>query len=500
MDGAERMVVIGSGPSGIACASGLLACGASVIMLDVGKDLDRQVASKVVKIGRKEPSNWSEEDRVFLSAGPGNEAGTIPRKRLFGDSFAYLASEVAFEDGRTPEDFAQWPSHALGGLSRVWGATMKRYSPFDLQSWPFSWESLLPHYRSVEQLIETEGALISTFGLSLQAERLLRRWHRLEKILDEKKIKITPSQLAVAFNCKLCGSCLNGCPYDFIYSSRLTLRRLKSHPNFQYVPGHRVDQVIELGDGAMVTCWTIHGKINLAAKRVYIGAGPLETARIMLSSFGPQERLNLRDSQYFLMPYLTVCQYSNSPAHTLSQLFLSLEYGANPVHVQLYGYNDVYAQQIRQRVKFLPQYLAKMISRHFLLTQSYLHSDESGGAWLTLSGTNSRLAVDAWRSSLTIPRVRETWRSLARIGRFAGLVALPSLGQIGKVGQGYHTGATMPMRTAPAGWECDLLGRPKGLKRIHVVDSSNWPNIPAGPVTLTVMANAHRIACQSTGL
>jgi choline dehydrogenase-like flavoprotein len=43
----------------------------------------------------------------------------------------------------------------------------------------------------------------------------------------------------------------------------------------------------------------------------------------------------------------------------------------------------------------------------------------------------------------------------------------------------------------------DLLGRPNGFQRIHVVDSSVLPSIAPGPITFTVMANAMRIAEES---
>ena len=43
-------------------------------------------------------------------------------------------------------------------------------------------------------------------------------------------------------------------------------------------------------------------------------------------------------------------------------------------------------------------------------------------------------------------------------------------------------------------FESDVLGRPHGLSRIHLVDSTTFPTIPSTTITFTVMANAHRIA------
>ena len=50
------------------------------------------------------------------------------------------------------------------------------------------------------------------------------------------------------------------------------------------------------------------------------------------------------------------------------------------------------------------------------------------------------------------------------------------------------------MSHRPEGFRSDTLGRPLGWERIHLVDASVFPTIPAATITYTVMANAHRIA------
>jgi choline dehydrogenase-like flavoprotein len=63
-------------------------------------------------------------------------------------------------------------------------------------------------------------------------------------------------------------------------------------------------------------------------------------------------------------------------------------------------------------------------------------------------------------------------------------------------GKGNHFGGSFPMRREPGAFESDALGRPAGLRRVHVVDATIFPSFPATTVTFTVMANAHRIASQ----
>ena len=52
------------------------------------------------------------------------------------------------------------------------------------------------------------------------------------------------------------------------------------------------------------------------------------------------------------------------------------------------------------------------------------------------------------------------------------------------------------MRSDPGPLETDVFGRVQGWKRIHVVDASVFPSIPATTITLTAMANAHRIGSE----
>jgi hypothetical protein len=94
----------------------------------------------------------------------------------------------------------------------------------------------------------------------------------------------------------------------------------------------------------------------------------------------------------------------------------------------------------------------------------------------------------------TIRRIE--WK-LLRIAYDIGGFPVSPLLHIAEPGRGFHTGATFPMRSHPTTLESDTLGRPFGWKRIHAVDASVLPSIPATTITLSVMANAHRIGWQS---
>ena len=53
------------------------------------------------------------------------------------------------------------------------------------------------------------------------------------------------------------------------------------------------------------------------------------------------------------------------------------------------------------------------------------------------------------------------------------------------------------MREKPGAFESDCLGRPHGWTRVHAVDATVLPSVPATTITFSVMANAHRIGWEA---
>ena len=99
------------------------------------------------------------------------------------------------------------------------------------------------------------------------------------------------------------------------------------------------------------------------------------------------------------------------------------------------------------------------------------------------------------------PVLRGTEASRLRsIARYLRASPIPFMTKIAPPGKSYHVGGVFPMRRDPGPLESDVLGRPLGLSRVHAVDSSVFSTIPATNLTLTVMANAHRIAAECCAL
>ena len=120
---------------------------------------------------------------------------------------------------------------------------------------------------------------------------------------------------------------------------------------------------------------------------------------------------------------------------------------------------------------------------------------EEGGADAVVEVTLLLLQAEANPVAKTV--VRRVVRKLLGQARKLGAVPLPMLLQMGKPGRSFHAGGSFPMRTNPSVLETDTIGRPAGWRRVHAVDATVLPSIPATTITLTVMANAHRIGWDS---
>jgi len=93
------------------------------------------------------------------------------------------------------------------------------------------------------------------------------------------------------------------------------------------------------------------------------------------------------------------------------------------------------------------------------------------------------------------------WDFVARtLWRLMGALPLKPLLIVAPPGRGFHSGGSFPLSRTPGETETDLLGRPRGFDRIHVVDATVLPSVPATTITYTIMANAHRVGAEAARL
>lgn len=516
---AHQDVVVGSGPAGVAAAWARLAKGRRVTLVDVGTALEPERAALRDRLAARTPEQWDAADIDMIQA---------PRHQEHTDSMMPFGSRFVFADalgvGARLSDpaLALKPSFALGGLSNGWGAAVLPYRQEDIHDWPLSAEDLAPHYNAIQEFVPVASrpddlcTVFPSYAIdkdtslppTTQAAKLLRKLGRHAGKLAKRGVVAGQARQAVAPGCRTCAMCLHGCPYGLIFNAAHVVARLQQHPSFRYVPGRLVRRFQEHDKG--VTLWTedvaTNSVVELEAERVFLGAGVLSSTYLTLHSLQITDTaVPLRDSQHFFLPMLQrwwpVPDPADEARHTLTQAFVEILDPAidrHSVHAQIYTYNDLYASDMRRRFGPLAdplQPLIQHLSRRLIVAQGFLHSAVSSRVDIRLakSTATSRLTFDIRPHPATRTIVDRAVRKLSYVGRVGGLVPLQPLVRLGDVGSSYHCGGTFPMRRQPLDLETDVLGRPNGLGRVHLVDASVFPTIPATTITLSVMANAHRI-------
>lgn len=522
MADSEICYVIGSGPAGIACAQGLLAAGKRVTILDAGLSLEPERQASVERLAASPIAGWSNSDLVTIKGGVTAGSAGIPLKLAYGSDYPYrhVPGATAIElDG--PETK---PSYARGGLSTVWGSAVLPYRQADIEDWPISVRDLESGYRAVLKwmpLSAREDDLSSFFPLyvdpakslpmSNQASRLLSALDGKRGGLNEKGVFFGKARLAVNADCVKCGLCMYGCPHGLIYSAEQTLARLLAEKRLEYVSGFTVQRVSEKGAKVLIEAVNNSGdQVRFEADRLFLGSGLLNTTTILLRSLDRYDTpLNIQDSQYFLLPLLRFAGTQDvvrEPLHTLAQLFFEIyDKCISPytVHLQTYTYNDLYREPVLAKLGPLKgMFPMESFLGRLLLFQGYLHSSHSTPitALLRKNGLGDVLSLKSSSNPDTMRRIDRINLKLLKLANETGLLPLRPMLQMGKPGRGFHSGGSFPMSENPTALQTDVWGRPQGYSRVHAIDSTILPTIPATTITFTVMANAYRIASAIGGV
>ncbi len=506
-------IIVGSGPSGVAAAAALIARGRDVLMLDAGVEMDAPSAALRARMGAAEPDAWTLADREAIGATRRSEKSDSIRP--FGSDFLFRAPPEMLSSAAENGVHGLRPSFALGGLSNGWGASVLPYHERDLDGWPIGLRELTPHYQAVASMIgmaARKDRLADLFtGVAVgdghalpqsrQARELLTRMERQHGALARIGVHFGASRQAIAEGCRACAMCLYGCPYGLIFNAGDMVSRMRDRGELSYRKGVVATRFAETAEG--VTLHTSQG--TFTADRLFIACGVLPTTLLALSSLDLADReVTIRDSQHFYLPMLhgwTAGDPSIEPRHTLAQIFWEIDdraVNAHIVHAQLYTYNDTYEPDMRRRFgRFanMARPLIEAMSRRLIVAQTFLHSDVSPAIGARLSA--NRLAFRRIDNDRTTGAISQAKARIAAAARLSGMLPLTPLLRPGTLGSSFHCGGSLPMRASPGVGDTDVMGRPFGLRRTHIVDASIFPSVPAPTITFSVMANAHRIASEA---
>ncbi|OGT37946.1 MAG: hypothetical protein A3F11_02945 [Gammaproteobacteria bacterium RIFCSPHIGHO2_12_FULL_37_14] len=489
-----NIVVVGSGPAGVSVAKGLLERGCKVTLLDAGNVLesDKQNLLQQIRL-----NNVAIMHPSLRSPSNNKKKPKLP----YGSNFVYAGVKNHFR-WKIKNCYFQ-PSFAKGGLSNVWGSVLREYSQHELNDWPRACQDLSSYYARILAWLGPYYTPDTSDLLSQQARYLKNRWEENKFELGKKGFSLQTTKLACDFKqCCFCGSCQYGCPYGVIYHSSIHLNLLKQDPNFTYVKGAVLENFSEKGQQVELLVKYERGIERLFADRLFVACGAGLSSMLYLRSLGQSDKqLTLKDSQHFILPCLLdipVKDVTKEELHTLCQLNLSLSkvtISPYSIYMQIYTYMDLYQREVQSKFKYLyplVQPLIKSWMERLVIIQGYLDSKESNSL-IFKNQEDGEYLIKTHKVTSSASTINAAINYLKQQGAYLGIKPLRFLLSKSLTGQSNHIGGSLPMSDNPYQDEVDIWGRPCHFKRIHFVDGSILPSIPAGPITLTIMANAYRI-------
>lgn len=525
----DKMIyVVGSGLSGIACAYTLLKAGHQVTLLDVGFTLEEEFQDLVNKYHKDLNGSELIKNIHRLRRRYRGQSDVQPAKTLYGSDYPYKMIEDTFV--KTDDKTVIRSSLAKGGFSSVWGANVSCVVPKDISGWPITFHDLKPYYSFIEEIMDISSPKDEmseifpmnigqppTFPLSKQGNDLYESLKKHKKELTDEGICIGRAKLAIGpkysldgEGCTPCGLCMHGCPNNAIFNSGFVLDRLKQDDHFTYLHNKLAVRFSEEKGAVNLYIKDVSTKAQSTLKgdRLFLACGVINTTCLVARSLNlTDHEFIIKDSQKYLFPLLRWRRSKGclkEKENTADQVYMDID---NPsvsqyiAHLQYYGYNDLYLEPIRRKLGPLTEFMPKLFSHFFerlIICFVYLHSGDSGTMSLKVHDHDPGYQGMGEIKGHINPRSRAVMKSILRLlsrhQRALGGRPLKFGLQATLPGDSQHIGCTLPMSTSPDTYQTDPLGRPYGCDRVHIVDSSILPSIPATPIALTVMVNACRIA------
>ena len=506
------VVIVGSGPGGGTMAWRLAQTGKRILLLERGDYLPREQA------------NWDSR-AVFVEA-------------------RYQAQETwTSSDGA---EFHPGLHYFVGGNSKVYGSVLLRLRERDFgeirhpdgisPAWPIGYDAFEPYYQAAEELYQVHGVRgedpTEPPASKPYAYPPIAHEPRIQELFDGlKREGLHPFHLPVgvrlderdgkALPHSACIRCQAFDGYPCITNGKSDAQitcvdpALAAHKNLTLWTNAYVERLTTDTSGRAVTGVDVihHGaKRTVSGNIVVVACGALSSALLMFRSAndahpqGLANRSGMVGRNYMRHNNATILAISRTPNPTKFQKTLGLNdfyFGSDdwdyPLgHIQMVGKCDgvqIQAEGLPGFLQWFPEMPFDWLAKHsidFWLTSEDLPIPENrifyrdGRVHLDLTPTNA----EAHR------RLKQKLRDICgRVDIHPHLFERSLyLGKDVPIGGTAHQAGTLRFGTNPETSVLDVDCKAHGIENLYVTDASFFPSIGAVNPTLTIIANALRVA------
>ena len=506
------IIIIGSGPGGATMAWKLAQTGKRILLLERGGYL------------RREPENWDS-------------------RAVFADA-RYQAPETWYSS--RGDSFHPGLHYNVGGNSKVYGSVLFRLREADFgeirhpdgisPAWPIGYDVFEPYYQAAEELYHVHGQrgedpteppsrkpyayppVSHEPRIQQIFDGLKREGHHpfhlpVGVLLDEHDGEATPHSA--------CIRCSTFDGYPCLVNGKADAQvicvdpALRSHPNLTLLTEAYVERLSTDAGGRTVTGVEVvrHGeRLDFTADIVVAACGALSSALLMLRSASDAHPDGLANASgqvgrnYMRHNNAALMAISRTPNPTrfqktigLNDFYFGSEDWEYPLgHIQMLGKSDgvqIEADGLPEFLQWFPQKPFDWMARHsvdFWLTSEDLPLPENriyykgGKVHLDLTETNAEGHA----------RLKQKLRDL--LGKLEIHPHLLErslyLGKDIPIGGTAHQAGTLRFGTDPRSSVLDTECKAHELDNLYVTDASFFPSIGAVNPTLTIIANALRVA------
>jgi choline dehydrogenase-like flavoprotein len=533
----DRIVIVGSGASGVHFALSVLQKGYDVVMLDVGRVKPPVVNPQDTFVDLKR--NLDDPVRYFL----GEEYQAVVYPGSAGEYYGFppnksyvFAPPRAFVTDAT--GFAPLSSFAQGGLAEAWTGGAYPLNDDDLAEFPFNFRDLEPHYVEVARRIGITGVaddlarffpihagLMEPLRLDRHSALLLERYERRRRDLnDDLGCYLGRSRIATLSSdrndrpgCTYLGRCLWGCPTGSLYTPLATLDQCRRYPTFTYRSNVYVRHLRIAEDrrvaSAVITRQDGDEREEVTGDRFVLAAGTLSSSMIYmrthLEETGETIRLRgLMDNRQVLVPFLNLALVGSRydpDSYQYHQIAMGIDTAelAGYVHGQITTLKTALIHPIIQNLPVdLRTALALFRSTRAglgVLNVNFRDSRRQEN-FVTLGNTAdgaSALLIQYTPPASEARAMAEVLKIVRSALRRLGCHVPPGLSHIRPMGASVHYAGTIPMSASREPHTALTDCRSARYSNLQFVDGTTFPALPAKNLTFTLMANAVRVAACS---